>query len=201
MGATNFAIEATGTDPVALFEELANDARDEYGYDGYNGTISTCCFGRITKRFEKYSKTNEKKAYEFVEKESYGTKRNADVVDMGVVEWRVTTIKKKTYSDQKPVYRMKYVALESTGVFQEPNELKAFDTKKEADDYVLKIAIKHPNRSYRVEYSSVLISGSPTVTRFEKEVKAYKSKPNLKPMANRIVEPVHKYLFYGWAAM
>ena len=199
MGATNFIHKVHGNDPYKLFEMLVSEAEREYGEDSYNGTISTCSYGNIVKRFDKYTVANEKKAMAYIDEKEGGQKWFANVIDLGVVQWEVTTIKKKTNSNSKPVYRMKYVVVQKKSYF-EIEDLKGFDTKLEADNYALKEFVKHPNNNYFVEKKSVKVSGDSVSTTFEKVVKVYKTKPNLKKLDNRVIEPIHKYIIFGMAA-
>src|SRR4051812_6229734 len=41
MGATNFEVFQKGTNLRDAYRDAVTEARDEYGHDGYNGTIST----------------------------------------------------------------------------------------------------------------------------------------------------------------
>jgi hypothetical protein len=50
MGATEFYTHRTGADLNAAYDEAVREARDEYGNDGYNGTISTTCGAAVSTR-------------------------------------------------------------------------------------------------------------------------------------------------------
>ena len=198
MGATNFVEEAMGFSAEECFGMLCGEAIYENGNDSYNGTISTCSLGSKRLSFSKYSKANEKKAYDYINKEENGQKWSADYIDLGVVEYEVITYKKK-HTGNTPEYKMKYTV--KIGYFDDITSVRSFDTKKEADDYAIMYAVKNGiNTRIRTVKEYVLINGEDTTTMIEVESKTYKSKPKLKPMPNRTIREVHKYLFYGWAA-
>lgn len=197
MGAISFVLEGIGVSASSVFDSLVAKATYEHGNDPYNGSINTCNMGRMTKSYPKYTKTREESAIKFANSDMKNVgKRVANYIDLGVVHYEVITLKKE-HTGAKPRYKMQYVV--KNGIF-DSKTIKGFDTKKEADDYAISLAIKSPKSDLYVEKEYVLIEGKSITTLIVKDVKTYKSKPNLKPMPNRIIRPIHKYIFYGWAA-
>lgn len=195
MGAISFVEQGEGRNAEEVFGRLVSEATFNHGNDGYNRTINTCSLGRKKLSFEKFKEGNVKKAYDFIEKDNNGEKWVADYIDLGIVRYEVYTFKKK-HTGSNPKYKMQYcVKCNSSST-----PIKSFQTKKEADDYALKLAIKNPGGYYEVRKEYVLVEGNSITTVIKREAKTYKTKPNLKPMPNRMIVPVHKYLFYGWAS-
>jgi hypothetical protein len=154
--------------------------------------------GRCTLRFESPTKTNEKKAYDYIEDRDYGTKYSSDYIDLGIVEYRAITFKKVAVKTP-PSYKLKFAVYEKISRSEE-KLLKSFDEKPKADDYAFGMALKELQREYFVAKEYVLEKGDSVVTKIENEVKVYKKEPKLKPQKNRIVVPMHKYIFYGVAS-
>lgn len=197
MGAKSFIEYGEGVNAREVFDNLVSDATFSHGNDRYNGTINTCSIGRNKLTFNNYKESNIKKAYEFIDKNGNGEKWIADYIDLGVIRYEVITFKKK-HTGNKPKYEMKHTVKQTKGF--EDLSVKSFETKKEADDYALSLSIKNSNNYYFVDKEYVLIEGKSITTEIEKEIKTYKSRPNLKPMKNRVIIPIHKYLFFGWAS-
>lgn len=197
MGAINFIETGEGRSAREVYDRLVAEAIHYHGNDAYNGTISTCELGRKRLSFDIFKKSNEKKALKFIEDNDYGEKWITDYIDLGVIRYEVYTFKKKN-TRNKPKYKMMYTVNQLSGF--EFKTIKAFETKKEADDYAVSLAIKYPNADFVVEKEYVLTEGNSITTEIIREVKTYKTKPKLKPMPNRIIVPIHKYMFYGWAS-
>lgn len=195
MGAKEFANDVFSISAKEGFNYLVSEAIYEKGNDRYNGTISTCELGSCKLRFPKYLESNKKKAYDFIDKNN-SAKHIANYIDLGVFHYQVVTVKKVTLKNP-PSYKLSYVV--KAGVL-EPVIVKSFDNKTKADDYAVELQLKNPERTYRVTKEYVLVKGSSIVTEIKTETKVYKSKPNLKPMKNRVIQEVHKYIFYGWAS-
>src|SRR5690625_290978 len=106
MGATDFVEIITASSPQEGYKEIVEDYISMYGNDPYNGTMSTSRLGNVVKRYDKYLKRNEDEAFKYVHDENGGEKGVAKVIDLGVVEWRAITIKKKA-TGNKPSYKMK----------------------------------------------------------------------------------------------
>lgn len=185
MGSCSFIHVEDGINVGAAFSSAVADAICEYGKDPYNGTISTCNLGYCKKIADKYSKTVEKEAYKFVTDNDYGDgKRVAYALDMGVSEYLVRTVKKVT----KPSC-VKYKVLDE---FYH-SVISSFKTKQEAEQAAEKYAIKKGDPVFVMKEEG-------SSSHYYIEEKTYKTKPNLKPMKNREVLEIHKYMFYGWAA-
>lgn len=198
MGAINFIETGEGRSAREVYDRLVAEAIRYHGNDDYNGTISTCELGRKRLSFDIFKKSNEEKALKFIEDDDYGKKWIADYIDLGVIRYEVYTFKKKN-TGNKPKYKMMYTVNQLSGF--EFKTIKAFETKKEADDYAVSLAIKYPNANFVVEKEYVLTKGNSITTEIIREVKTYKKKPKLEPMPNRVIVPIHKFMFYGWASI
>lgn len=196
MGAESFIREIKGSNPGICFESLVDEADMEYGTSSYNGSINTCSMGRKTLSLNKLSEANVDKAYSFIEKNDNGNKWEASYIEIGPIAYNVYTFKKK-HTGEKPKYELKYVVKEG---YISDRVIKGFKTKKEADDYAISLSVKNSEKVYFVSKEYVLVNGKSVTTEIEKITKTYKSKPNLKPMPNRVIEPEYLYIFYGWAS-
>lgn len=198
MGAEAFIHLVKAASPCEAFNKLVQKADRDYGTRSYNGSINTCSMGRCKQRYDKPSETNKKAASKYIESVSYGEKYVADYIDLGVCEYQAVTMKKVNTQGEAATIRVKYVVRErdynGVGKF-----IKPFDTKKEADDYALSLAMKN-QKPYDIFKEGVVISGSTKTSSIELEVKSYNSKPSLKAMPNRYIVEIHEYMFYGWAS-
>lgn len=197
MGATSFIEHGEGKSPEEVFNALVAEATFTHGNDGYNGSINTCSMGRQKLSFDVFKESNMDKANIFIDKNDNGQKWVADYIDLGVIRYEVHTVKKNN-TGNSPRYKMKFVVKQSCGF--EMKNIKSFDTKKEADDYALTLAVKNSNGNYLVDKEYVIVGGKSTTTEIARTIKEYKTKPNLKPMKNRVIVPIHKYIFFGWAS-
>lgn len=183
----NFINYGIGTDAQTVFETLRQEAITEHGRSCCNGTISTCCLGNCELKFDKLNSISEKKTLEFIKERENGRELHADYVDMGVVEYHVTTYK-KAFSKCNVVYRTKFVVKNAAG-----ENVKVFDTQKEASEYMLaerlEVVVKEP----------VAISGDKECCRLQRTVKVYKTEPKRVPKGATL-EAIHKFAFYGGAA-
>lgn len=197
MGACNFVVEGEGTSARSVFNKLYAEAEAAYGYDPYNGTISTTGFtGNVTKVADKYNKTAAKKAIKYIEARDYGQKWYSDAVDAGVVGYEVSTYKKVPRTKADVVYRTVYVA------YADSRELGVFKTTAEARKCVedkMHYADGGVYR-YQVVKESRPVSGTKTVTfAYERQTRRVKSLPkNVAKDAK--VTPIHHFFFYGWAS-
>lgn len=204
MGATNFSHQVDARTAEEAFGKLIDEANQEYGTASYNGSINTCSIGGCKLRLDKVNDTNIKKANKYIEDKDFGEKWTADYVDVGVKEFLVTTIVKKPVDKPTisniPKWKMQYCIYTShwdgASYFGEH-----FDTKTEADKRAVTLSLKN-NVEYTVrkEYVNVNAKSNSMVTKIEREMKTYKSKPTLKPLSNRKVEEIHTYIFFGWAS-
>lgn len=198
MGAEAFINKIQGTDARTCFDRLIEKANVQYGINGYNGSINTCDFGSCKKRYDKYSLANEKEALKLIQLWHNGRKWSADYIDLGVISYEVTTFKKELVKST-PKYKLSY-AVNELHLFSITKMVKSFKTKTEADNYAIQLSKKNMDKSYVVTKEYVLIEGKKEVTNIIRDVKTYKSKPKLKDMPNRVVVPIRKYIFFGYAS-
>lgn len=199
MGAISFIEKVETTLSVDKeYRRLSAYYEQEYGDRSYNGTLSTCSLGVCRMKFEKYSESNLKKAYKYIEDNHYGEKWQADYIDLGVVGYNVVTVKKKTLKN-KPEYKLRYVVCKNKWLELSPTDYN-FATKTEADKKAMELTL-NSGVEYAVTKEYILVKNSKNeVTRCEISTKAYKSKPNLKAIPGRKIVPVKKYIFFGWAS-
>ncbi|MGL5381847.1 hypothetical protein [Clostridium sp.] len=199
MGATNFVEEVTTTGTVRkAFDSLVSEYEREYGERSYNGTISTCSLGNCKLSFDKYSESNYKKAQKYIRDNDYGIKWQANYIDLGVVGYEVITVKKELLKN-KPEYKLRFV-ISTYQCFEKIQTNFNYSTKTEADDKALTLTLES-GVEHIVSKEYVLVNNSKSdCSRFYTDNKVYKNKPNLKPMKNRKVLPIRKYLFFGWAS-
>lgn len=199
MGSTNFIEEITTTKSVReAFNTLVEKYEREYGDRDYNGTISTCSLGSCKLSFEKYTEGNYNKAKKYIKNNDYGHKWRADYIDLGIGGYKVITIKKEIFKN-KPEYKLRYVVYMYKH-FEKIITNFNYSTKTEADNkafaLTLEIGVEH-----RVVKEYLLVNNSKSdCSRFYVDNKEYKSKPNLKPLKNRKIIPIKRYLFFGWAS-
>lgn len=195
MGAVSFmhTIEATSAEKAK--QMLVEQAVYDYGHDGYNGTISTCSgMCRCIKSFEKYSQKNEKEMLKYA-RERLGVlgKRDVECIDSGVVGYNKTIIKKKTLTPSAK-YEQKYAVVDSfTRKMISPKAYR--HTKTEA--YNLAVTYLLEGKDVQIRKMPVLVSGDNLCTTFEVVTERTKKMSNA---TKHIIQPVHKYIFYGWAA-
>lgn len=199
MGATNFVEEVTTTGSVQdAFDRLVSEYEREYGERAYNGTISTCSLGRCKLSFDKYSESNYKKAKNYISDNHYGSKWIADYIDLGVVGYKVIIVKKEILKN-KPEYKLRFVISKYSN-FEKIKTTFYYLTKREADEKALSLTLES-GVEHIVSKEYVLVNNSKSdCSSFYVDNKVYKNKPNLKPMKNRKVIPIKKYLFFGWAS-
>lgn len=198
MGSTNFIEEVKAPNAKIGFSYLVAEANEEYGTANYNGSINTCSMGRCALKFDKYTKTNEKKAMDYIEKEDYGIRYKATYVDLGVMEYKVVTSKITNVKDFKaPKYKMKYVVR----AYFNDKRVGSADTKTKASDIARRYSLENSTSCYiSKEYEVVGRKESNVLATSDVDIKVYKTKPKLKDIPGRKIVPIHKYLFYGWAS-
>lgn len=198
MGATNFDEIIIGESASKCFDILSRQAEFDYGCDAYNGSISTCDLGSCTLSFDKYLKSNEKKAYDHIKDKKYGSKWIANYVDLGVVEYELLTVKKEK-KECNAKYKMKYVICElQRGCFVKTNY--SFEKIKDAESKAIELALENPDIDYSVSKDYVVESGKNTNCILTIDKKVYKSKPKASLKPNQKLIEKHKYIFYGWAS-
>lgn len=94
MGAISFTTIGYGKTMGEAYDNLVEEAINEYGHDHYNGTISTtygCKEVRNIVSGEKWTKTKEKKAYEYAYKKlDTMDNRECKGIDLGKVSRNVS---------------------------------------------------------------------------------------------------------------
>lgn len=199
MGATNFIETISSTKGVnSAFNMLVGEYEMEYGDRDYNGTISTCSLGSCKLRFDKYSKTNLDKAKRYILENNYGEKWRADYIDLGVIGYLVTTVKKENLKN-KPKYKLAYVIQKEEG-FEFVSTKYHYNTKTDADKKALALTLESGVRHALSKEYVLTENTKSNCSRFQIETKSYKSKPKLKPSDSRKIMPIHKYIFFGWAS-
>lgn len=95
MSAQTFITIGYGKDLNSAYENAKKLAIEEYGHNPYNGTISTTygcckCYGYVDS-LTPWTKTKEKKAYEYAHKLlDTMDKRECKAIDLGKVSNRIT---------------------------------------------------------------------------------------------------------------
>lgn len=199
MGAISFCKTITAYSAEEAFRQLFDEAIYDNGHDSYNGTISTCDMGRVRVISDKYTESVRKKALKIVEENHNGTKRVADCIDMGIVEYHTISAKKTSEKSKiKAEYRQKYVVILEDD-FGKDIVVSYYDTKTEADKEAIRLALKN-NWEYQVKKMPVKINrGSDVVTNVRLVKKVTHTKPK-KAAEGSVVKPLRKYMFYGFAA-
>ena len=146
MGAISFEQEVTARSAKEAFDILIEKADYRDGRDMYNGSINTCSMGVCKKKFDKYLKSNEDKARDFIAKNNCGEKWIANYIDLGVIKYESVTYKRIHRDGASKNYRMKYQVFEYDDMSRDydiPMEDLYYDTKQEADKKALQLAIKN----------------------------------------------------------
>lgn len=192
MGAQSFIHTIESESARNGFVTLTEDATMRYGNGAYNGSINTCSMGRCKRSYDVYSEKNEREAYRYIESVQNGEKWYADYIDLGVAYYLIRTVK-KVNKEYTAVYRQKFVVVDYDGKM-----LHTADTKPEADKKAIELRLQ--GKPVMVKKMQVKLSGNDVVAEFKVEEKRQKTKPNLKQADNRVVIPIHKYIFFGWAS-
>lgn len=196
MGACSFYHEMDGTSAGECFDELVEQAHHDYGYDSYNGTISTCCLGRVVRIADTYSKSAEQKARKYIEDDNWGRKWEATCLDVGVFGYEVVSVKKQVLKPLKPAkYETKYVVLKN-----DADIITSSYKKTEADEKAMQLSLQDPHAVYSVSKRPVNINrGDDRVSAFEVAKSIKKSRPK-SVKKNTVVRELHRYVYYGFAA-
>lgn len=198
MGACNFDLTWDGTNYKDGFTFLSQEAMHEYGWDAYNGTISTTSLvGTPHKIAERYSKTAERKAQQWLENHDWGRKWECRVLDLGVVGYEVSKFVKVPHTKADAQFQTRYVA------YADEREIGTYKTAAEARKELERaIALPRYARTeyFHVEKKAVRVSGKSTTTvAYERQTRVVKTKPKTAPRGTTVT-PVHRFLYYGWAS-
>ena len=198
MGATNVLYEATGSDYRKAFNALWHEAERQFGSDPYNGSISTMSLsGRPTKIAVKYSDAAEKKARAHIEKDDWGEKRVAQCLDLGVIGYEVSRFEKVPHTKAEAIYETYFIA------YADDRELGAFKKAADARACAEKALLTCPNaeRIYVEKTSRPKEKyASTTAAEWRRVTRTSKSKPK-KIAKGATVSEIHRFWFYGWAAI
>jgi len=199
MGAVSYCFEVEGRTPKEVYDTLVNDARHEYGFDPYNGTIATTDGYNLVgmENNRPFTKTTMKKAYDRVKKDDGGKKWTASIIDCGITKYQLREVSRKATHKETPKYETTFECL--FGKYEE-KVVGSFKAKEEADNFMKKYLLDHAVDYPRVRKTRKLISGTDTVTDFSITDKIYKSRPHPKSMKGKRIIEIHKYVVYGYAA-
>ena len=130
-------------------------------------------------------------------------KGDCHCIDLGIDHYEVITISKKSVkAEKKPVFAKMYVVYVQS---YSPHEKhikykKGFKIKKEAEQFALEEQLKNLEYEVIIKHEPIIISGDSKVQELEVSVRGVKTMSKaLKPLPNRRVKAIHKYLFYGIA--
>jgi hypothetical protein len=201
MGASAFIHTRVDYSAGEAFNKLVAEAEYEDGHDSYNGTISTCGMGRVTKFSDVCTPAVEKKAYKYIKDHDNGSKWVASVLDLGVVGYEQILVKKVSPTHKNPAkYQQRFVVYRMEDEYNREKYVKDFGTKSEADTFAMKKTMENPDTEYVVRKKPIIVnSGSDTVTLFKIEKKTLKTRPK-SVKTGAILKEKHKYVFYGWAS-
>lgn len=194
MGATKFCTIAQGHNVNEVFNRLVEEAKREYGTDCYNGTISTCTLhGTPAKTFENYKPENDVEAVNYVQRHNYGEKWVANFIDLGVCGYEIVEVSRNRNDNTATFAKMHVVYNEDGKAICKEKQLKV--AKEKAVDY----ALEH-GCDVHIKYEYIKVQGSSVVCEYTCKRTFSKTMPYVKENQRRKIVPVHKYMFYGWAA-
>lgn len=199
MGASNFVMTWTGTDYEQGYRELCRETEFEYGHDYYNGTISTTHLSRRqpTKIAERWSATADKRANKFIDEHDGGVKWECRVLDLGVTGYEVAKFVKVPHTSADVQFQTRFVA------YADEQEIGTYKTAAEARaalEKVIGLRKYAKTQCFHVEKKPVKVCGTSTTTcAYERQVRIAKTKPKTTPKGTTVT-PIHKFVYYGWAA-
>lgn len=191
MGAVSFHKEFETSKPVnQVIHNMQERARERYGDDPYNGSISTChLIHRTVKLADEYSKKIDAKADAYIERDNWGRKREISVLDLGVCGYEKVIIKKKAIASKRKT-KVVYALRTHNEKF-----IRSYEDKDKAVEAMMRYASEYQEYCY-INKETCMIEGTPTIMEAVVTRRKFKSKP--KDMTN--VYPIHKYVIYGFAA-
>lgn len=147
MGATTYTIKASGRNINEIFNALSEEARHRYGYDSYNGTISTTTLGSdITNKISVDILRNKKKLIDFMndwENDSviYPIKGETTYINLGIDHYKAYTptwnADKQTPKREKGVTTLQRFSYGIEGTSQRSRQYETLsEAKKDAKNYI-----------------------------------------------------------------
>jgi hypothetical protein len=182
MGATQFIDKTRAYSMREAYNQLVEDALEEYGHDTYNGTISTTeGFSDLTSEFRRSGLSIN----EFIDKKIENASKWGPALGVCISDPVQNNLKVKSQVEQVVVpgtkkWELKYFVLDPRG-----SKIASSDNKTEA----VKLARAYTEKTQEnttVTMERVLVSCSPVVARVK-----FKHDKNQKPGA---------YYFFGYAA-
>lgn len=182
MGATTFTDKTRAYSMTEAYNQLVEDARDEYGSDNYNGTISTT--GGFVDRTSDWKKSGLT-INDFINKEIENTSKWGSCIGVCIQEPKQNSLKVKSQVEDIVVpgtkkWDLVYFVLNNRG-----EKINSSGHKTEA----VKLARQFTEKTQQnttVVMERVLVSCSPTVARIK-----FKHDKNQAP---------GQYYFFGFAA-
>ena len=203
MGGISITFKIQATSPEEAYKKIIAQEKEQYGSAHYTGSAATCSMGyRRGPSFQKYSESNQDKAYEYINSIYGGEKYRLDYVILGQVGYRVVTVEKEVVKHGTPrsIYNV-YLSKGNDNL----TFIKKFYDKLEAVEYAERYVGEHPFESYdrnpkivirrSVEYSN---RENDDLYRFVSKVEVRKTK--IKGTKNQTVKPLYEYIFYGVAS-
>lgn len=199
MGATLFMQSAKGTDVNKVFDYLSDAATSEYGYDPYNGTISTTSLGREYKIPEQFKTKKAKLAHLDKNFDNLFTeKRVSRYANLGILYYNAFSpqweANKETFAKKKGVTMKQVFGVvnkETLNIYGTYNSLG--DAKKEAKELCLKYGKEYIIVQYRSNREYVRLGYMNLVA----DKKEYKSARQSK---TKIYKPIYEFVFFVYAA-
>jgi hypothetical protein len=183
MGATTFSVKERGTSMRDAYSSAVADAREEYGSDAYNGTISTT--NGVTDKTSAF-KASGKSLNEFINDNIDNAQKWGNCFGVCIKEPKANTNKVKSQVTNQPFkgtrkWELVYVVTEGFDC----NEIGVKDNKADAIKIAREYTEKHQKRT-RVHIERRLKGSNAQVAEI-----TYKSSTN---------ESEGEYVFFGWAA-
>ena len=196
MGACEASATIIAVSAAEGFNTIVDELREEYGSDGYNGTLSTCTLTRTIpvkgKNADDTFKKASKQAWDDMNS-GFISKWEARAYDCGPVYWEVIKPSRQTFKSEPPKFETMYIV--KTGLGKVVSQHK---TKTEAVNWC-KNHIAETSDYFDICKERVRISGSTTTDRFRQDIKRYKSKPKRVAAGATLVE-YHRYYYMGLAS-
>lgn len=199
MGASLFVQSAKGADVNEVFDYLSQAATAEYGYDPYNGTISTTRLGREYKIPEQFKTKKAKLAHLDKNFDNlFPEKWVSRYSNLGVLYYNAFSPKweenRETFGKKKGVtmkQRFGVINKKTLNMYSTYNTLG--DAKKEAKQLCLKYGKEYIIVQYRSNGEYVRLGYMDLIP----DKKEYKSARQSK---TKIYKPIYEFIFFVYAA-